>query len=107
MCLSLQVDQLYKQAAAALKLSEDKFKLVQKGTTITNSAAAAAARQDGSSTEVSTNSSSGLFGARQRPSAVVHLSAGGELLQKPNDTVSLATHSLLCRNLYPGLKWLR
>jgi hypothetical protein len=74
----LQVDQLYKKAAAALKLPEDKFKLVQKGTTITNSAAAAAARQDGSSTEVSTNSSSGLFGSRQRPSAVVHLSAGGE-----------------------------
>jgi hypothetical protein len=82
MCLSLQVDQLYKQAAAALQLPEDKFKLVQKGTAITNSAAAAAARQDGSSTEVSTNSSSGLFGARQRPSAVVHLSAGGECVQK-------------------------
>lgn len=80
-CYSLQVDQLYKQAAAALKLPEDKFKLVQKGTTITNSAAAAASRLVGSNAAAVSSSSSGgagLSGARQRPSAVVHLSAGGE-----------------------------
>lgn len=75
----LQVDQLYRQAAQALKLPEDRFKLVQKGTAITNSAAAAAAREEGSSAVTScSNSSSSVFGAaKQRPSAVVHLSTGG------------------------------
>lgn len=75
---ALQVEQLYKQASQALALPEDRFKLVLKGSTITNSSAAAAARETGDAGAVTSSStpSTGFLTSR-RQSAVIPLSAGG------------------------------
>jgi hypothetical protein len=85
----VQVGQLYAQAAQALQLQPNSFKLVLKGSTITNSSTAAQAREaagsiSSSSTAVPSNGSNegltGLLRKRQGLEPVVPLSAGGEHL---------------------------